>query len=147
MIPEVEFVAAEIATVDAAALERLRQAAAASPRLRARLCLHASTADALHEMIIVLRRGTSIAVHRHPRKAECYHIIAGLMSILICDTDGQIVRRIPLGALGSGRDFACRIAAGLWHTVEVESEEVVLHESTLGPFSPGDTESSDKRPA
>jgi cupin fold WbuC family metalloprotein len=140
MIPEVEFVAEKIALLTDEALERVRQAARDSPRLRARLCLHASPAETLHEMIIVLRRGTVIPIHRHPAKAECYHLMHGLVTLCICDAEGRPVCEQPLGPIGSGRPAVCRIAEGLWHTVKVESEEVVLHESTTGPLGEGDTE-------
>ncbi len=140
MIPEVEFSATEIAVCHDAALARVRQAAKESPKLRARLCLHSGSNDRLHEMIIVLRRGTEIPVHRHPAKAECYHLIQGLLTLRICDSQGQTVRSQPLGSPGTGRAFVCRISEGLWHTVEVESDEVILHESTTGPLVPGDTE-------
>jgi cupin fold WbuC family metalloprotein len=125
----------------------VRRAAAASPRLRARLCLHPSVDERLHNMLIVLRRGTRIPVHRHLEKAECYHVISGLMSLILCSESGGELRRVPLGAPDSGRSFVCRIAAGMWHTVEVESEEVILHESTIGPYQPADTEYRPSPPA
>jgi cupin fold WbuC family metalloprotein len=140
MTSEVEFVPLPIAQCDDAALERVRLAAAASPRLRARLCLHRSPDDRLHEMVIVLRRGTQISVHRHPEKEECYHVISGLITLKICDAEGRVEQSIPLGPIGSGRTFVCRIAADLWHTVEVESDEVVMHESTIGPMTTTGTE-------
>lgn len=140
MIPEVEFLPAEVALCDDEAVARVRQAAAESPRKRARLCLHADAAATLHEMLIALRRGTEIPIHRHPGKAECYHVIAGEFTLRIVDDRGAPLRDVPMGPPGSGRVFLCRIAAGLWHTVEVESDEVLLHESTSGPLIPGDTE-------
>lgn len=140
MIPEAEFLSGEIAVCSEAGLARVRQAAAESPRRRARLCLHAGLSDQLHEMLIVLLRGTVIPIHRHPAKSECYHLLEGLLTLKIHHDAGGVIREIPLGGRDSGRPFLCRIAAGLWHSVEVESDEVVMHESTTGPFSPGDTE-------
>lgn len=140
MIPDVEFATSTVVTVDAATVERVRAAAATSPRLRARLCLHRGLHERLHDMLIVLRRGAAIAVHRHHDKAESYLVLAGLMTLVLLDDLGQVTQRIPLGPWGSGRKTIARIAAGIWHTVEVETEEVVLHETTVGPYSPSDTE-------
>jgi len=139
-MPEVEFCTTDVAEVDAEALERVKTAARESPKLRARLCLHRSSSDNLHEMLIVLRRGTEINVHRHPEKAECAHMVSGLMTVVLYDDAGNERQRVPLGPWGSGRSVLCRVAAGQWHRWEIESDEVVVHESTLGPFSPSDTE-------
>lgn len=140
MIPEVEFCTTEVATVDAAALARVRQAAIDSPRLRARLCLHANHVDELHLMLIVLRRGTDVPRHRHLDRAECYQVLSGRLTLILYHDDGRERERIPLGTIESGRAILCRINAGLWHTVEVESEEVVLYEATRGPFRVTGTE-------
>lgn len=140
MLPEIEFASEPAAVCDSETVNRIRRAAAESPRLRARLCLHPDTNAQLHEMIIVLRRGTAIPIHRHPDKAECYHILQGRMTLKIYDEDGRLSRQTVLEPFGGQEPFVCRIPAGLWHTVEVESDEVVLHESTTGPFSPSDTE-------
>lgn len=134
MVPEVEFCSADIAAVDQSALERVRQAARDSPRLRARLCLHANHADALQLMLIVLRRGTTVPRHRHPARAECYQVLSGRLTLILYHNDGRERERIPLGPIDSGRTILCRVAAGVWHTVEVETEEVVLYEATSGPF-------------
>lgn len=134
MIPEIEFATESAAICDDLALERVRRAAEASPRARARLCLHPSAEDQLHEMIIVLRRGTNIPIHRHADKAECYHVISGLLTLKICDNAGQVVKTLQLGPAGSGRAFVCRIGPGQWHTLEIESDDAAVHESTVGPF-------------
>lgn len=138
--PAVEFATTPVVTVDETTIARVRQMALASPQKRARLCLHASLDESSHNMLIVLLRGTVVPMHRHPRKAECYHILSGMLTLIIGDDSGRDQQRIPLGPLGSGRQCLCRIAPGLWHRVEVESDEVVMHESTVGPLDPLGTE-------
>lgn len=137
---EVEFATTPVVVVDDAVIERVRRAAHASPRKRARLCLHPDLNQPLHNMLIVLLRGTDVPMHRHPHKPECYHILSGLITLIIGDDAGRDHQRIPLGPLGSGRQCLCRIAPGLWHRVEVECDEVVMHESTVGPFDLAGTE-------
>ena len=137
---EVEFSTSAITVVDEAVIERVRRAAYVSPRKRARLCLHPHLGDALHNMLIVLLRDTVVPMHRHPHKPECYHIVSGLLTLVMGDDAGRDSERIPLGPTGSGRAAMCRIAPGLWHRVEVETDEVVMHESSVGPFHPSGTE-------
>jgi cupin fold WbuC family metalloprotein len=140
MPPDLEFAQEPVAALTPEALERIRLAARDSPRRRARLCLHGSLAERLHEMIIVLRRGTEILIHRHPHKAECYHVLDGFAVLRIVDANGVSIARQELGPFGSGRATVCRIAEGLWHTLEIESDELILHESTTGPWQQEDTE-------
>lgn len=137
---EAEFATESVVAVDETAIARIRQAAHASPRRRARFCLHMGPDASMHNMLIVLLHGTVVPVHRHHDKPECYHMVSGLATLRLFNDAGQPVRHIALGAPGSGREFLCRIAAGQWHRVEVESDEVVLLESTSGPFRPEDTE-------
>lgn len=138
--PDVEFNTDPVAIITPERVERVRQAARASSRLRARLCLHAGPEAEFHAMLIVLLQGTRIDIHRHRNKPECYHVLSGQLTIVLHDDAGQVTGRIPLGDPASGRNSLCRICAGLWHHVEVESAEVVLFETTLGPFVPSDTE-------
>lgn len=138
--PAVEFASTPIVAVDETTIDRVRQMALASPQKRARLCLHPDLNEPLHNMLIVLLRGTDVPMHRHANKAECYHILSGLLTLIIGDGTGRDHQRIPLGPLGSGRQCVCRISAGLWHRVEVETDEVVMHESTVGPFDITGTE-------
>ncbi len=139
-IPEVEFATESVIALDETAIARIRQAAHASPRRRARFCLHTDPDASLHNMLIVLLHGTVVPVHRHHDKPECYHMVSGLVTLHLFNDAGQPIRHVALGAPGSGREFVCRIVAGQWHSVEVESDEVVLLESTSGPFRPEDTE-------
>lgn len=136
---EVEFATSTITIVDEAVIDRVRRAAHASPRRRARLCLHPHLDAPLHNMLIVLLRGTDVALHQHLHRAECYHIVSGRITLIIGDDTGHDRQRILLGPGESDRPSMCRIAAEVWHRVEVESDEVVMHESTVGPFNPSDT--------
>ena len=56
-------------------VEELKRLAGRTPRQRVRLCAHHRAEDALHEMLIVLGRGTYVRPHRHVNKTESFHVI------------------------------------------------------------------------
>ena len=116
--------------------ERLKGA----PRGRVRLCAHADNADRLHEMLIILARDTYIRPHRHFGKSESFHVIEGDADIVLFDEKGAIEEVIALGPVRSGRKFFYRLAAPRHHTVLIHSEWFLIHETTNGPFRPGDAE-------
>jgi len=105
-----------------------------SPLKRARVCAHRDNADLLHEMLIVIASGSYIHPHKHLIKSESFHIIEGLVDVVIFDDEGFITHVVKLGALGSGRDFFYRLSDSRFHTLILRSDNLVMHEVTNGPF-------------
>jgi cupin fold WbuC family metalloprotein len=137
----IQFPPGEIVELAMPAIERLKEAARRSPTRRARFCLHDGPESLAHDMVIAFAAGGYVHPHRHPRKPESYHAIEGEFEVVLFREDGRPCRRIPMGPLScSGRSFMYRLPPGLWHTVVTTSEMVVLHEVTLGPFLPAETE-------
>ena len=116
-------------------------------RKRARLCAHPGPEDRLHEMLIVLDRGTYIRPHRHGNKAESFHIIEGELDVVIFHDDGAVRDVIRMGPYGSGKAFYYRIMEPCYHSVLVGTPHAVFHETTNGPFNRGDTEFAPWSPA
>ena len=77
--------------------------------------------------------------HKHLSKSESFHVIEGEGDVVLFTEDGDIQRVVRLGASGSGRDFYYRLSAGVYHTVAVRTELMVIHEVTNGPFRAEDT--------
>jgi cupin fold WbuC family metalloprotein len=121
-------------------LERLKTDAANASLRRARLCLHHSHQDAVQEMVIAFCRDTYNPPHRHFGKSESFHVIEGDVAVVFFDDSGNVMRRLELGAPGSGRPFLYRLSDSSWHTVVPLSEFVLLHETTTGPFAKDGTE-------
>lgn len=121
-------------------LERLKQAAAASPLRRARLNLHRSHDDAVQEMLIVLCRDVLFRPHRHLRKSESFNVLDGEFYVLVFDEDGRVLRTVHMGPPGSGRMFYYRLNASHYHAMVQRSEFVVFHETTSGPFKPNEAQ-------
>jgi cupin fold WbuC family metalloprotein len=120
-------------------IERLKTTAINSPLRRARLCLHRSDEDALHEMIIALAHDCLFPPHRHPSKSESYHIIEGRLILIIFADDGAPIRSLLLTPPGQGGVVCFRLSASVFHAVLPLGESVVFHEATNGPFVKSDT--------
>lgn len=112
----------------------LKAQALANPRKRARICAHRDSADALHEMIIAIAKGSYLRPHKHIGKSESFHIIEGEADVALMDDAGNITRVIPLGAPGTGRSPFYRLSDDQYHMLVVSSEVLVMHEVTNGPF-------------
>jgi cupin fold WbuC family metalloprotein len=124
----------QVAEVGADWFERLKQHAREADMKRARLCLHHSVDDPLHEMIIVFHSDSVIRPHRHRSKTESFHVIFGELDILLFDEDGKHVRTVQMGDAASGKTSIYRLSAPIWHTVLIRTEYAAIHEVTNGPF-------------
>jgi cupin fold WbuC family metalloprotein len=112
----------------------LKESAVASLRRRARICAHRSNEDRLHEMLIAICADSYIRPHKHLGKSESFHIVEGIVDIVVFDDDGAIREVIALGDATSGRSFFYRLSDSLFHTLLIRSEVLVVHEVTNGPF-------------
>lgn len=129
----VHYPCSAIAVVDRPQIEDLKQAAVADPLGRARICLHMSPADPIHEMVIAIRRGSYSRPHRNVRQSKSYFAIDGRIALIIFDDSGKIVERICLEP-GSAAPFFCRLNSNCWHTVVACSDMAVFLETNGGPF-------------
>ncbi|MDH5677019.1 MAG: WbuC family cupin fold metalloprotein [Nitrospinota bacterium] len=112
----------------------LKAEAERSKLRRARICAHKSTEDPLHEMLIAISSKSYIIPHKHINKSESFHIIEGEADVVVFDDDGTIVELIELGARGDGKNYFYRLPEGMFHTLLVRTQTLVLHEVTNGPF-------------
>lgn len=129
-----------IVRVTAADVAPVVQLGTTNARKRARLCAHPGPDDRLHEMLIVLERGTYIRPHRHGAKSESFHIIEGELDVVIFHDDGSIRDVVRMGPFGSGRAFYYRVMESCYHSVLINTPYALFHETTNGPFNRGDTE-------
>ena len=137
---EVLYACGGIVAIDDAVIDELKRLAGNNVRKRVRLCAHSDCKDSLHEMTIVLGQDSYIRPHRHSGKCESFHVIQGAADVLIFDDDGNPVRCLKLGEVGTNRLFYFRINMPWYHSVVIQSEYFIFHETTQGPFDRGDTE-------
>ena len=125
----------------------VKQKGTTNARKRARLCAHPGPEDRLHEMLIVLDRGTYIRPHRHGGKAESFHIIEGELDVVIFHDDGSVREVVRMGPYSSGKAFYYRIMEPCYHSVLIHTPYALFHETTNGPFNLTDTEFAPWSPA
>lgn len=137
----------DIVQFDKRAIEFIKQQAMLNTRGRARICMHKSSTDNLHEMFIAIRSDSYIRPHRHHNKSEAFHLIEGRADIVILNEEGDIHEIIRLG---KEYCFYYRLSSSYYHTLIIHSPLLIIHEITNGPFnanesdfgkfSPSDTE-------
>ena len=137
---EVFFTGEDITRVGPAEIQFLKDRAGRNKRRRARLCAHADVAAAVHEMFIVLGKDVYIRPHKHTRKNESFHMIEGLVDIVLFNEQGEINELVRVGGDRSSEPFYFRIREGVYHTVLIASDWIVFHETTSGPFDRAGTQ-------
>lgn len=141
------FVADEsIVRLGAEEITFLKQQALSSNLKRARICTHRSNDDALHEMLIVISADSYIHPHKHTSKVESFHIIEGVVDVVLFDDAGVIVDVVKLSDVSTGKNFYYRLSDSLFHTLLIHSDYLVLHEVTNGPFVAKETILADFAP-
>lgn len=125
----------------------LKKQAAENQRKRARICAHKTNEDALHEMLIAISAKSYIHPHKHLGKSESFHIVDGLVDVVVFDDQGEISEIIELGDARSGRNFYYRLSESAFHTLLIRTDFLVVHEVTNGPFSRDKTVLADFAPA
>ena len=123
-----------------AEIEVVKAAARANSMGRARINAHPSLASDTHEMMIAFVRGSYVRPHRHTKKRESFHVIHGCLEALTFDDRGKVTDRVELGTYGSGLPFYFRSESNDWHSFVVRSDIAIVHETTQGPFEPGESD-------
>lgn len=124
----------QIVKVGQEELAFLKLQAAGNLRKRARICAHKTNDDALHEMLIAISAKSYIHPHKHLGKSESFHIVDGLVDVVVFDDQGEITEIIELGDARSGRNFYYRLSESAFHTLLIRTDFLVVHEVTSGPF-------------
>ena len=124
----------KIVKVGPGEIELLKQKARSNKRRRVRLCAHRSTDDKLHEMLIVHTKDAYIRPHKHLNKTESFHLIEGVVDIVIFDDEGAINEVISICNSSPSCLFYYRMSDPYFHTLIIRSEFLVFHEVTNGPF-------------
>ena len=117
----------------------LKQKVNANERKRVRLCAHRSIEDQVQEMFVALTRESYIRPHKHLHKSESFHIVQGMMELIIFDDEGNITDSIRLADPSSGGRFYHRLTDPAFHTLRILSDFLVFHETTSGPFEKAGT--------
>jgi cupin fold WbuC family metalloprotein len=133
---EVYYLKGKHRVIDANLLDFLREKAERNPRRRCRICLHDAPDALIHEMFIAHGRDVFVPPHAHLNRGESFTVLSGLATLFLLDGQGRPTEQIPMGEQGSGRAVCVFVPANQWHTQVFESDMVIFHEVTSGPFEP-----------
>ena len=124
----------EVFVLNDSFLLKLKRLAQKHPLKRARLCLHESLTNKVHEMIIVAHRDGLINPHKHPKnKPESYHVIEGSLKVLLYNDNHEVKDEVTLFDYKHPKIY--RISGNVWHQPIPLTEWVVYHEVATGPFN------------
>jgi cupin fold WbuC family metalloprotein len=119
-------------------IDDLKRSLPGAPRGRIRICAHRDATDSLHEMLVAVSQSSYVRPHKHPGKSESFHMIEGVLDVVVFDDSGVVISVVQLGGLTSGRSIFYRMADPLFHAIILRSDRAVYHETTNGPFRLGD---------
>lgn len=120
-------------------VERLKQEVPLTRRKRIRILMHPDTNHQLHEMLVVYTSATYVRPNLHVGKDESLHILEGDADFVFFDEHGKVVKLVELSATNPSKEFFIRVPQGIFHTVIMRSDMLVIHEATPGPFVPTET--------
>lgn len=125
----------DVQLIDVGLFDRVLARAEAAPRRRTNHNFHAGPEDNPHRFLNVMMRDTYVPPHRHvtPPKPEAFLVLRGRATVFVWTEDGRVRER---HALGDGGPMGIDLAAGLWHSVLVESHHAVIYEVKPGPWDP-----------
>ncbi|OPZ59355.1 MAG: hypothetical protein BWY87_01045 [Deltaproteobacteria bacterium ADurb.Bin510] len=115
-----------------AVLDELCQKAAASPRRRLNLNIHAELDDPIQRLFVAACPDSYFRPHRH--KPETALVVRGRFDLLTFDDEGQVLERLELGPQAEMLGF--ELEAGVWHTWVSLSDDAILFETKAGPYTP-----------
>jgi cupin fold WbuC family metalloprotein len=112
----------------------LLASAAAAPRRRMNLNLHAALSDPINRFINAGLVGTYVRPHRHRTgRWELVNVIQGSLDLVIFTSDGNLKDRF---ALGAEHTSLAEIPGGEWHTFVFHAPAAVVLEVKPGPYEP-----------
>jgi cupin fold WbuC family metalloprotein len=124
----------EMKIVTAETMAALLERAAAAPRKRMNLNLHAELSDPVCRFLNAGLAGTYVRPHRHRiGKWELVNVLQGRLDVLTFSREGEIKSRL---ALGSGSASVVEIPGGEWHTVVFCAPAAIVLEVKPGPYEP-----------
>ena len=129
----------EIISVNCNDVMMLKEKVGNCPDKRIRICTHQTSDDRLHEMMIAITQDSYVRPHKHLSKSESFHLIEGLIDVIIFNDEGEITEVVSMGNFSSGESFFYRLAAPYFHTLLLRTDIAVFHETTNGPLLKGDT--------
>ena len=116
-------------------IKNLVEAASLAPQGRARLILHPTRGDSLHEMVIALPQDSCDHPHINFKSGKSFLALSGQFALICFSDDGSEIRPVVLSAESCwpGARMA-RLRKPAWHTIIPLAGDTVFLETIIGPF-------------
>ena len=115
-------------------LDELAAKAAASPRGRTHLNLHASANDPVQRFFVVVDRQSYVRPHRHLSKTELALVVRGQFDVITFDDGGRVSARYLVGE--GAQVFGFETPRATWHTLVARVDGSAFVEVKEGPYDP-----------
>ena len=113
---------------------------------RVRICNHIDPSENLHEMLMLFSNKTFVRPSMHINKEESLFILEGSGRYVFFDNSGKVTEVVQLTpSLGPNKCY-CRVPKNTYHMLIVDTELMLVKETTSGPFSRDDTVFADWAP-
>jgi cupin fold WbuC family metalloprotein len=126
---------ADPVVVSSTDIRTLIEAARLAPEGRARLILHPTREDSLHEMVIALPPDSCDHPHINFKSGKSFLALSGQFALICFSDDGSWIKPVVLSAedcLPGAR--MARLRKPAWHTIIPLAGDTVFLESIIGPF-------------
>jgi cupin fold WbuC family metalloprotein len=115
-------------------LDELAARAAASPRRRAPLNVHADAADVVQRFFVSVDRDSYIRPHRHLSKSELALVVRGAFDVITFVDRGTVTGRQTVGAGTQSLGF--EMPRATWHMLIARDDGSTFLEIKEGPYDP-----------
>jgi cupin fold WbuC family metalloprotein len=115
-------------------LDKLENVARQSERQVARLLMHTSHEESVHEMLIAFTNQCVITPNRAIKKSESLYVLQGEIALIFFDEKGMVKEKLIMAPSGSGKPFMYRLCSTPWHTMVSLTSSAIVHEILQGPF-------------
>lgn len=116
-------------------IDMIIEKARLAPQGRARLILHPSRQDSLHEMVIALPPDSCDHPHINFKSGKSFLALSGQFAVMRFSDDGSQINPVVLSAeqRWAGAKMV-RLRKPTWHTIIPMAGDTVFLESIVGPF-------------
>ena len=117
-------------------IDELVNLARSLPQNKARLCLHETSSSPMQVTYLAFVDPYADKVHKHPVRPEVIIPVRGEAIRQIYSDNFQLIDEVQMI---SGRGESFSMPPNKWHSLEVRSENFVMIEIGLGPFTSDST--------
>jgi cupin fold WbuC family metalloprotein len=126
---------ADPVAVSSTDIKTLVEAARLAPQGRARLILHSTREDSLHEMVIALPPDSCDHPHINFKSGKSFLALSGQFALICFSDDGSKIKPFVLSAEDHWPAARmARLRRPAWHTIIPLAGNTVFLETIIGPF-------------